>query len=196
MIQVNSGVNNYLEFQSLDKLFYFSESDATLYPVPCSKNEGTYFFTCHVLISTIISISYLFFYCYFCSTEVDLLHSIIYLILSYLIVSHSILSQYILSHSISSYLILSHVILSYLIISIPIPFYLILHYTVLFYPIFSYATLSHRIMSYPIVSYSILFHPFFILFYLILFCFIMSYSLQLNSMVCYVTLPRLSRLYL
>ena len=37
---MNSGVNNYLEFKSIEKLNYFSEADSSLYPVPCSKNEG------------------------------------------------------------------------------------------------------------------------------------------------------------
>jgi RAB protein geranylgeranyltransferase component A len=36
---VNSGVSNYLEFKSIEKLLYRSEGDSKLYAVPCSKNE-------------------------------------------------------------------------------------------------------------------------------------------------------------
>jgi RAB protein geranylgeranyltransferase component A len=36
---VNSGVANYLEFKSIEKLLYRSEGDSKLYAVPCSKNE-------------------------------------------------------------------------------------------------------------------------------------------------------------
>lgn len=37
---MNSGVCNYLEFKSIEKLYYKSEADSAIYPVPCSKTEG------------------------------------------------------------------------------------------------------------------------------------------------------------
>ena len=37
---MNSGVCNYLEFKSIEKIYYQSESDGKLHPVPCSKSEG------------------------------------------------------------------------------------------------------------------------------------------------------------